>query len=112
MNRWKVAFFGVLGLWALTLVVGAYATVDSAVSSTYVGEGYADCEAHRDWLDAMLREQVTRTEVKAARPKVTRTVADHSYELEPGDVSVHYDASGRYTSSQLGASTTPGYTPE
>ncbi|RKH57994.1 hypothetical protein [Corallococcus llansteffanensis] len=110
MNRWKVAFFGVLGLWALTLVVGAYTTVDAAVTTTYAGEGRADCEAHRDWLDAMLRGQVTRTQVKAARPKVTRTVADHSSVLESGDVSVHYDANGRYASSQLGASTTPGYT--
>jgi hypothetical protein len=82
MNRWKVAFFGVLGLWLLTLVVGAYMTVDSAVTSTYAGEGDADCEAHRDWLDAMLRGQVTRAQVKAARPKVTRTVAEHSYVLE------------------------------
>jgi hypothetical protein len=111
MNRWKLAFFAVLGLWVLTLVVGAYSAVDGAVTATYQREGYADCEAHRDWLDAMLRGQVTRAEVKAARPKVTRTVEDHSAVLEPGDVSVHYDANGRYLSSQLGASSTPGYEP-
>ncbi|MFP2909726.1 hypothetical protein ACLESD_32705 [Pyxidicoccus sp. 3LFB2] len=104
-----MAFFGVLVLWLLTLVVGAFTVVDSAVSLTYMRDGYADCAAHRDWLNAMLRGQVTRAQVKAARPKVTRTMEDHSSVLEPGDVSVHYDANGRYASSQLGASTTPGY---
>ncbi|MCP3141928.1 hypothetical protein [Pyxidicoccus xibeiensis] len=109
MNRWKLAFFGVLGLWVMTLVVGAYATVDAGVTTAYMGEGYADCVAHRDWLDAILRGRVTRAEVKAARPKVTRTLDEHSYALEPGDVRVRFDTSGRYASSQFGASTTPGY---
>lgn len=109
MNRWKLAFFAVLGLWVLTLLVGAYSAVDAGVSATYMREGYADCEAHRDWLDAMLRGQVSRAEVKSARPKVTRTVDDQAHELKPGDVRVRYDANSRYVSSQFGASTPPGY---
>ncbi|MFY2556307.1 hypothetical protein ACN469_01580 [Corallococcus terminator] len=107
MNGWKVAFFVMLMAWGLTLLVGAYGVLNVGTSQTYMGEGYADCEAHRDWLDTLLRGQVTREQVRDARPKVVRTLDEHSTPLKPGDVDVRYDGKGRYVGSQFGASTTP-----
>lgn len=64
MNRWKLAFFMLLGLFTMTLAGGLYVVVDGGVTVTHMREGYADCEAHRDWLDAMLRGQVSREEMR------------------------------------------------
>ncbi|MCP3163250.1 hypothetical protein [Myxococcus qinghaiensis] len=111
MNGWKVAFFVMLPVWGLTLLVGAYAVVNVGTSQTHMSEGYADCEAHRDWLDTLARGHVTREHVRDARPKVVRTVDEHSVTLKPGDIDVRYDDKGRYVGSQLGASTTPLHTP-
>ncbi|XXF78499.1 hypothetical protein P2318_01705 [Myxococcaceae bacterium GXIMD 01537] len=110
MNGWKVAFFVALVGWVGTVGVLGYATVDQAVSLTYMREGYADCEAHRDLFDSLAKGRLTKNQLESAAPKAQREVNGDKQPVKASDVEFQYDAQGRYTASQLGASTTPGYT--
>lgn len=110
MNRWKVAFFVALVGWVGTVGVLGYAVVDQAVTGTYMREGYADCEAHRDVLHAVARGRLTKGMLQAAAPKAEREVDGDKQVVKASDVRFQYDGQGRYVASRYGASTTPGYT--
>ncbi|HEX4456486.1 MAG TPA: hypothetical protein VIA18_00870 [Polyangia bacterium] len=90
-NKWKVAFFVLLGCWIVTLVAGAYLVVDRAVAVSYMQDGYADCEAHRDFLHALVKGRLTRADIASAPDGKT-------------GVQIKYDKEGKYVSSRLGAS--------
>lgn len=112
MNRWKVAFFVALVGWVGTVgAVGAlaYAMIDQGVTQTHMGEGYADCEAHRDMLDALAKGRLTKSLLQSAAPKVELQRNGEKQVVKASDVTFQYDAQGRYVGSQYGASTTPGY---
>ena len=109
MNRWKVAFFVALVGWVGTFGVLGYTVIDQAVTVTYMKEGYADCEAHRDLFDAMAKGRLTKSLLQSAAPRVERELDGDKRLVQASDVEVQYDAQGRYVGSQLGSSTTPGY---
>lgn len=109
MNRWKVAFFVALVGWVGTFGVLGYAVIDQALTVTYMKEGYADCEAHRDLFDAMAKGRLTKSLIQSASLKVERELDGDKLVVKASDVDFQYDAKGLYTGSQYGASTTPGY---
>jgi hypothetical protein len=109
MNRWKVAFFVALVGWVGSVGVLGYAVIDQAVTVTHMREGYADCEAHRDLFHAMAKGRLTRSVLQASAPQVERQVDGDKQVVKASDVQFQYDAQGRYTASQFGASTTPGF---
>ncbi len=107
MNRWKVAFFVLLGCWVVTLVVGAFLIIDRAVSIGYMKDGYADCEAHRDFLHQLLKGRVSRTDVAAsARSVKWKSDGWQEQTLTKDMVQMEYGKDGMYLRSTFGASTT------
>jgi hypothetical protein len=109
MNGWKWGFFGMLLLWLTTVVAGLYSTLDSGVSQTHGAEGRADCEVHRDFLHTLMRNRITREDIRTAHVKVTRAVEEHSHDVGAEDFELKYDKQGRYLGSRYGASNTPGF---
>jgi hypothetical protein len=107
VNRWKAAFFVALAVWLVTLAGGVYLVVDSAVTTGYLSEGYADCEVHRDFLHALAKGSVDGGKVHAV-PPITRSANGFTRAVDGREITVQYDRAGRYASSTFGASTTVG----
>jgi len=97
-NYWKSAFWIACVLWLGTVSLHLYSTVDQGVSLTYLREGYADCEAHRDFLSEQAKGHLTRSQVEAGS-------------REPG-VEVQYADDDTYRASSYGASMTPDFRPD
>lgn len=107
MNRWKIAFFALLGCWIVTLVVGAYLVIDHAVTIGYMKDGYSDCEAHRDFLHMLIKGRLSRADVGAsARSVKWKSDGWDEQTLTPDMVQMKYDKDGKYLNSTFGASTT------
>jgi len=116
MNYWKIAFFIVLFanliLDTILFVIffgSGYAIIDMSVSLTHLNEGFADCEAHRDLLHELAREQLREPTGAPPTLTVTRNVDGYTQVLEYGDFTARYDADGRYLGSQYGGSVSPGF---
>lgn len=106
MNKWKLAFFVLLCGWLLTLFGGAYLVVDRAVTIGYMKDGYADCEAHRDFLHALIKGRLSRADIAAsARSVKWKSDGWQEQTVTPDMVHMKYDKDGRYLSSTFGAST-------
>ena len=95
-NHWKPAFFCAFLLWIGTVVMFLYSILDQGVTHTYMQEGYADCEAHRDFLSAEAAHRLTKSQIES-------TPRDRS---EPR-VEVRYAEDDTYRASRFGASQTP-----
>ncbi len=107
MNKWKFAFFALLGGWALTLGVGAFLVIDRAVTIGYMKDGYADCEAHRDFLHLLLKGRVSRADVAASARNVKWKSDGWQEQIVTKDmVQMEYGKDGLYLRSTFGASTT------
>jgi hypothetical protein len=109
MNRWKVAFFVMVPLWLGTVAVFLYSLVDGGVTQTYMSEGYADCEAHRDFLHAQARGRLTRDAMRSTPVKVTWSANDYTRDVEADEFELKFDKQGRYVGSRFGASQTKGF---
>ena len=105
MNRWKMAFFTVLGCWVASVAVAAYVVIDGWVSLGYLHVSYADCAAHRDFLDALVERRLTRTEIDAQARRVTWSANGYQRVVEPKEIQIRYDAHAKYVGSRFGGST-------
>ncbi|HNN93186.1 hypothetical protein [Haliangium sp. UPWRP_2] len=106
MNKWKIASFALLGGWLLTLAGGAYLVIDHAVTIGYMKDGYADCEAHRDFLHTLIKGRLSRADIAAAAGSVKwRSDGWQEQTVTKDMVHIQYDQDGRYLSSTFGAST-------
>ena len=111
-RTWKWVALGLGSAWIATLVALAvvlFSVVDQGVTLHYQAVGYADCAAHRDYLDAQARGRLSREMMRSRSPEIEWSTPEYTRSLQADEVVVQYDAQGRYRASQIGASTTTAF---
>jgi hypothetical protein len=110
-NYWRTAFFILLAVSVGGGTFLIYGLIDQSISLNYITEGYADCEAHRDFLSGLLEKRISKEEIIHADIKVEHGANGYSYKISDKEIYFQYDPHGKYVGSSLGGSTTPKFKP-
>ena len=97
-NYWKYAFFLTLVLWIGTTATLLFSLLDQGITITHMRSGYADCEAHRDFLSAQATGRLTRDAMQSRRR-----------DMDGAEVEIQYADDDTYRASYFGASETPDF---
>lgn len=62
MNRWKIAFWVVVGCFVFISLFGFYTIIDQGVSLTYMKDGYSATESDFNYLIKLINNKVIHKE--------------------------------------------------